>query len=274
MFSKKKLIKFIVLFFLIVNLSALIAAGRGGGRVQSLGRAGLDLFSPVEELVSDVSGYLSDIWSKYFNLILVQKKNTELKKELNRYYAKKTLYREVHLENQRLKKLLKFTKEIDSEYLAAQVTGKDSSKWFKTIIVNRGKNSGVGINFPVIVPAGVVGQVIEVSQNYSKVLLITDRMSGVDSLVQENRGRGIVSGTKNDVCELKYMLRKFDLEKGQHIITSGMDGVFPKGLRIGEITQVRKKTSGIFQEVSVKPFVNFEKLEEVLIVFKNSTKES
>jgi rod shape-determining protein MreC len=274
MFSKKKLIKFIVLFFLIVNISALIAAGRGGGKVQSLGRAGLDLFSPVEELVSDISGYLSGIWNKYFNLILVQEKNTELKKEINRYYAKKTLYREAYLENQRLKKLLKFTKDIDSEYLAAQVTGKDSSKWFKTIIVNRGKDSGVGINFPVIVPAGVVGQVIEVSQNYSKVLLITDRMSGVDSLVQENRGRGIVSGTNDDICELKYLLRKFDVEKGQHIITSGMDGVFPKGLRIGKITQVTKKTSGIFQEVSVKPFVNFEKLEEVLIVFKNQTEDS
>lgn len=270
MLSKKTIIQIIILIFLVFNLSALIVAGRGGGKGQGLGKLGLDVFSPLNELVTAAVGGISDIWKSYFNLISVGKNNLDLTKEINEYHAKETLYKEVFLENKRLRKLLNFSDKINNEYIAAEVVGRDSSKWFNTIVINRGISSGIKLNFPVIVPQGIVGQVIEVSERYSKVLLITDRMSGVDCLVQESRGRGVLSGTGENSCSLKYILRKFDVASGNHIITSGMDKIFPKGLRVGIVTEVNKKNSGIFQDIEVKPFVDFEKLEEVLIIFNNS----
>ncbi|MDY0361621.1 MAG: rod shape-determining protein MreC [Desulforegulaceae bacterium] len=266
MFSRKKFIKFVVLVFLLVNISALIAAGRGGGKIQGFGSFGLDFFGPVQEALSSGIGYLEKIWQSYFNLVYVSDENLKLKSDLKEFYSKETAYKEVFFENERLRSLLKFSKKIKPEYIAAEVVGRDTAKWFNTIIINRGKDSGVFVNSPVIVPEGVVGQVIKVSKNYSKVLLITDRMSGVDCLIQSSRGRGVVSGTGNDLCIFKYILRKFDVNSGDHVITSGMDKIFPKGLRVGKVVNVKRKDSGIFQDVDIMPFVDFEKLEEVLII--------
>jgi rod shape-determining protein MreC len=273
MFSRKKLFRLLIVIFLFINVAALIVAGRGGGKIQGLGSFGLDIFGPVEEAVSSGSRYISQIWDNYFALVRVRKENTELRQELKGFKARETKYFELVLENNRLRDLLKFSRKVKPEYIAAEVVGIDSAKWFNTIILNRGKDSGVLINSPVIVPEGVVGQVIKVSKNYSKVLLVTDRMSGVDCLVQTSRGRGVVSGTGSNICVFKYLLRKFDVNKGDHVITSGMDKIFPKGLRVGEVINVKRRDSGIFQDVEVRPFVDFEKLEEVLIVFNPLEKD-
>lgn len=272
MFSRKKLIKLLIIIFLFVNIAALIAAGRGGGKIQGLGSFGLDFFGPVEEAVSAGADYLGKIWNSYFALVRVGEENKTLVKELRHFKARETRYSELVLENERLRELLKFSTRLKPEYIAAEVVGRDSAKWFDTIILNRGRDSGVSVNCPVIVPEGIVGQVVKVSKNYSKVLLITDRMSGVDCLVQSSRGRGIVSGTGDNVCVFKYLLRKFEVKSGDHVVTSGMDEIFPKGLRVGEVISVKRRDSGIFQDVEVKPFVDFEKLEEVLILFNTPDK--
>ena len=268
MLSKKRIIKLLIFFFLVLNLAGLIVAGRNEDKSGGLGGIVLNIFSPVEELFLGTIKKTSGIWKEYFSLISIRRDHSKLKDQINRFKAQETLFKEVLLENQRLRTLLNFRKKIENKVIAAEVTGRDSSKWFNTIVVNRGKSSGVKVNYPVIVPQGIVGQVIEVSGGYSKVLLITDRMSGVDSLVQETRVRGIVAGTGENLCELKYLLRKFGVKAGDHIITSGMGGIFPKGLRVGSVVEVKKKSSGIFQSVKVQPFVDFEKLEEVLIIFK------
>lgn len=274
MFSKNRIIKLLILFFLLLNLAGLMVAGKGGGKSNKISEFTLNLFSPVEEVFSGITGSISSVWMEYFNLVNVSQENSLLKKRLNEFKAKETLYYEAYRENKRLRNLVNFREKIETEFIAAEVTGRDSSKWFNTIVVSRGSESGVKVNFPVIVHQGIVGQVIEVAKNYSKVLLITDRLSGVDCLVQESRVRGIVSGTGENLCDLKYFLRKFVVKPGDHIITSGMGNVFPKGLRVGKIVDVEKKESGIFQAVKVEPFVDFEKLEEVLILFNNlNTKE-
>ncbi|MDY0131360.1 MAG: rod shape-determining protein MreC [Desulforegulaceae bacterium] len=270
MFSRKKIIKPLIVIFLFINISALIAAGRGGGKIQGLGAFGLDLFGPIEKFIVTGSRNLNKIWDNYFALVHVRGKNSQLEKELKYFQARETKHSELMLENERLRELLKFGKKLKSEYIAAEVVGRDSGKWFDTIILNRGRKSGVLVSCPVIVPEGIVGQVVSVSKNYSKVLLVTDRMSGVDCLVQSSRGRGVVSGTGENICLFKYFLRKFEVKPGDHLITSGMDKIFPKGLRVGEVINVKRRDSGIFQDVEVRPFVDFERLEEVLILFNPS----
>jgi len=108
--------------------------------------------------------------------------------------------------------------------------------------------------------------VVDVSSRYSKVMLIIDRNSSVDALVQRTRARGIIKGEASGHCLFKYVLRKDDVRAGDKIVASGLDGVFPKGLPVGDVKEVIRRTSGVFQEVRVVPYIDFEKLEEVLVI--------
>jgi rod shape-determining protein MreC len=113
-----------------------------------------------------------------------------------------------------------------------------------------------------------VGQIVSVADHYSKVLLITDGNSAVDTLVQRTRARGLVKGNPLGDCNLAYALRKNDVQPGDVLISSGLDGVFPKGLRLGAVKEVDQDSNDMFQDVTVIPFVDFEKIEEVLVVLK------
>jgi rod shape-determining protein MreC len=119
---------------------------------------------------------------------------------------------------------------------------------------------------PVVVPEGVVGQIVDVSGRYAKVLLIVDQNSAVDALVQRTRARGLLKGEFADQCRLEYVLRKEDVQVGDVVVSSGLDGVFPKGLRIGEIKEVSGETTEMFYTIAIVPFVDFEKLEELLVL--------
>ena len=125
----------------------------------------------------------------------------------------------------------------------------------------------------MIVAEGIVGQVSNVASHYAKVFLITDRNSAVDALVQRNRARGVINGNLSDQCFLKHTLRKYDINVGDAVVSSGVDGVFPKGLRIGNVSKVVKHDSRIFQEITVAPYVDFEKLEEVFVVLNYNRKD-
>ena len=131
-------------------------------------------------------------------------------------------------------------------------------------------HSQAGVLLPVLVPQGIAGQIIDVSMHSSKVLLIIDQISSVDGLVQRTRARGIVKGGSAGRCFFVYALRKHDIKADDVIVSSGLDDVFPKGLRIGRVSNVSRNNSGIFQKVMVKPYVDFEKLEEVLVLLSPS----
>ena len=131
--------------------------------------------------------------------------------------------------------------------------------------VCKGSNDGVRKGLPVGIPEGIAGQVIDVSAAYAKVMLITDRNSAVDALVQRTRARGIIKGESTSSCVFQYALRKDEVNIGDKIVASGLDGVFPRGMPIGEVSEVVKRAAGIFQEVSVTPYVDFEKIEEMLV---------
>jgi rod shape-determining protein MreC len=180
---------------------------------------------------------------------------------------------ELALSNQRLRNLLTFRKVVTEPVLAAEVIGKDPSPWFKTIIIDKGRSEGVEKGLPVLVPEGIAGQVTEVSNHYSKVLLIIDRNSAVDAMVQRTRARGVIKGEPSGQCLFKYVLRKRNVAIGDVVVSSGLDGVFPKGLRVGYVSGFIKRSAGIFQDVTVTPYVDFEKIEEVFVVLSSSGNE-
>jgi rod shape-determining protein MreC len=266
MFSKKTVVIVGVVVLVAINIIVLSITSRKRLPAYGLGHAALPFVAPFQDGVTQSIRFLRGIWSHYFYLVSVAKENDQLKRDLGQATEKNNQLNEVALSNLRLRNLLNFKKTLSVRVLSAEVIAKDPSPWFKSIIIDKGNEGGIEKGLPVVIAEGVVGQVIEVSRKNSKVLLVIDQNSAVDALVQRTRSRGVVKGESTEKCQLKYVLRKHDVKVGDTVISSGLDGVFPKGLRIGRVSSVNRPDSGIFQAVAISPYVDFEKLEEVLII--------
>lgn len=264
MFSKKTVIIIAIIVWAAVSVIGISVSGKRG--VSSYGQ-GIALFvaAPFQEISARSLRFMKDLWNHYFFLSSSAKACDRLRKELNDALEKSNRCEEIEHSNIRLRSLLNFRRSLDGRVLAAEVIGKDPSPWFKSIIVNKGSADGIRKGMPAVMPEGIAGLVSDSSAHYSRVLLITDQNSAVDALVQRTRARGIVKG-ESERCLFEYVLRKHDIVEGDTVISSGLDGVFPKGLRVGYVSRVTKGNSGIFQEVTVIPYCNFEKLEEVLVI--------
>lgn len=224
--------------------------------------------APVQKVVWGVIDGIGSIWRGYFYLVGLEKENQALKKELHELRLQMNRYREADLANQRLRALLNFKKSIATPLLPAQLVAFDPSGWFQTILIDKGRNDGVVQDMAVVSAEGLVGRVIGVSNHHAKVLLILDGNSAVDAYIQRSRARGVLVGLGRELCLLKYVQRNEDVQVGDKVISSGMGGVFPKGLLVGTVQEVVRGSSGLFQRVEVEPAVNFSRLEEVMVVIQ------
>jgi rod shape-determining protein MreC len=265
MFSKKMLAVIGVIIFILTNFTILTISSKGQLPENSFDRFTIALIAPFQMMVSRTIVFTEKIWKNYFSLVSVSQENAVLKDKLSLVTKAQNHCRELELENRRLRKFFNFQTSVGDTFFVAGVIGRDPSLWFKTIMIDKGTKDGLVKGLPVLVSEGIVGQVVSVSENYSRVLLITDRSSAVDAQVQNSRIRGIVKGNNTENCIFEYVLRKDDIEPGDVIVSSGLDGVFPKGLRIGAVLTVHKGSSHLFQKVVVKTFVDFDTLEEVLV---------
>ena len=273
MFSKKMVMIVGVIVLIAVNIILLSVFNRRYVSYYRPGRIAISLIAPFQKASTSSIRFVRDIWRHYFFVVNVAKENDNYQKALNKAFENNIQLKEFELSNSRLRNLLNFKKTITDRVLSAEVIGKDPSPWFKTVLIDKGENDGVETGMAVVVPKGIAGQVTDVSANYSKVLLIIDHNSAVDALVQNDRARGIIQGDAAGQCLFKYVLRKHDIKIGDIVVSSGLDGVFPKGLAVGYVSAVIKPKSGIFQDVTVSPYVDFEKLEEVLIVLNPKKQE-
>jgi rod shape-determining protein MreC len=265
MFSKKMVLIVGGIVLITVNLILLSMTSKSRSTF-GIGSMGLSFVAPFQEMVTRTVRFTRGIWDHYFFLVSVAQQNDNLKKTLNESIEKNNQGREIELANTRLRNLLNFQKAPTNRVVAAEVIGKDPSGWFKTVIIDKGKAEGLQKGLPVVLPQGIVGQVIEVSGHYSKVMLLIDRNSAVDALVQRSRARGIIKGASADQCRFEFVLRKNDVQIGDTVVASGLDGVYPKGLRIGRISDLNERKADIFYDITVEPFVDYEKLEEVLVI--------
>jgi rod shape-determining protein MreC len=270
MFSKKMVLIVGGIVLITVNVILLSVTSKSQSTF-GLGRVGLSFVAPFQELVTRSVRFTRGIWEHYFFLVAVSQENQQLKKSLNQALEKNNQWHELELANSRLRDLLNFQKSFTDGVIAAEVIGKDPSAWFKTVIIDKGKAEGLQKGLPVVLPRGIAGQVIEVSDHYAKVMLIIDRNSAVDALVQRTRARGIIKGASADQCRFEFVLRKNDVKLGDTVVASGFDGVYPKGLRIGRVSDLSERNSDIFYEITVTPFVDYEKLEEVLVILHPKT---
>lgn len=209
--------------------------------------------------------YLDLIGIKEQNRVLLQE-NTELRAQLGSLT-------ELKLENERLNQLLGFQKQTAMKLLAAKVIGKDLLPDHNTITINRGADQGIEQGMAVLTVAGAVGYIYRVQDKLSQVLLLTDRYSTVDVLVQRSRARGLLDGVSKEKCQLRYLRRSDDVLVGDLLVTSGLDNIFPKGFPIGLVVLVDNPEYGVTQKVEVQPVVNPSLLEEVFVVL-NAVEET
>jgi rod shape-determining protein MreC len=272
MFSKKMVLIIGVIVLITVNLIVLSATTKRHSAF-GLGNIGISFVAPFQDLFTATVRFARDIWQHYFFLVSVSHENFALKRSLGEAVEKRNQWNESELANDRLRSLLNFQTNTANKVIAAEVIGKDPSAWFKTIIIDKGESDGLQQGLPVVIAQGIAGQVVETADHYSKVMLIIDRNSAVDVLVQRSRARGIIRGMSADQCRFDYVLQKHDVLVGDTVVTSGFDGVYPKGLRLGWVSEVAKPEAEIFQEITVTPYVDFEKLEEVLVVLVSQRHE-
>jgi len=228
----------------------------------------IEIIAPFQKFIKVTVNVTENLWLKYFGLIDARNENIRLKREVNALRMENYRYQELFATHKRLQELLQFEKTIDWPGSAAQVIGRDPTGWFKSVIIDKGAEANLRINMPVVNAKGVVGRLVSVSHNYAKALLIIDQNSAVDCIIQRSRDKGVVKGLSPKICKLDYVLKTSDVVVGDMVVTSGLGRVFPKGVPVGEVTEVQNIPGELFKDVKVRPFVDFSKLEEVLVILK------
>jgi rod shape-determining protein MreC len=226
----------------------------------------MEFTSPVQQAATFVIKTVHGVFQHYVFLVHLQKENGLLRKRIAELQEENHQAKEMVLAHERLRKLLEFRERMPTSTIAAQVIGQDPTSWFKSVTINKGERDGVNRGMAVISPEGVIGQILKTSPDYATVLLMTDYNSAIDAIVQRTRAKAIVEGKEENRCQLKYLLRTEEVEVGDIVITSGLGGIFPKGLTIGEVRSVDKKGHGVFQYADLVPSVDLTKLEEVLVL--------
>ena len=226
----------------------------------------MEICSPFQKGATSVSRSIGGVLQRVVSLTQVQQENEKLKHRIAELQNENHQMKEMALANERLRNLIQFRQQMVTSMMGAEVIGQDPSPWFKSVTIDKGEKQGLRKGMAVISPEGVVGQILKTSPDYATVLLITDYNSAIDAIVQRTRAKGIVEGKEENRCQLKYLLRTEDVEPGDVVITSGMDGKFPKGLMVGEIQKVDKRHFGVFQYAELVPKVDLARLEEVFVI--------
>jgi len=221
--------------------------------------------SPFQRAGAKGIGNIRGTWSHYFALQNTSRENEDLRRENDQLKMRVNQLQSKAAEADRLAALLNFRQaQRNVPMLAARVIGTSADTASQTISLDRGERDGIRRNMGVITPDGVVGKVIESYRDTAQVLLLTDRESGVGAMVSESRIQSPVGGTGEPLLSMKYIPTDDTVNIGEHVVTSGMDRIFPRDLPVGVVAEI--KTARPFQQVRVRPAANLQRLEEVIVL--------
>ena len=219
--------------------------------------------SPVTSLTSGVSNYFGSI----SNLRSAQSENDLLKQKVQELELELREKDDLASENDRLKSLLDLKETSKHKVLTARIIGRDPSVWFDSSIINRGSLDGVKLNMPVISDGGLLGRITAVSPLTAQFDLVTRDKSGVGGVVGEigsSNILGVVAGTsKRDLLEMKYVSGSAEVQPGQVVYTTGQDGIYPAGIKIGEIVEVRSGSATVPHQIFIRPSAGVNSMKEV-----------
>ncbi|MCF8010552.1 MAG: rod shape-determining protein MreC [Clostridiales bacterium] len=255
---------FVFLLFIVARF-----AGGGSENLNPVEKISRDVLVPAYSVMTGVGDTVSSWISYPAKLAGAVEENKQLEKEINQLEAQLHKMAEIEQENIRLKRLLGWSRGEGQKFYSrpASVVSRNPENWLHTLVINKGSRDGIQQNMTVVSARGLVGRTINVSAKTTEVLLITDPRSGVGALIQRTRAPGIVEGTAGAASlRMNHIPAGLAVSEGDTVVTSGMGSIYKKGIAVGKIVNVSKETSGLFKVANLKPFVDFNRLEEVLII--------
>ena len=274
--KNKPLIIMLIAILLLGILAFVTSADRSVSWIEStLG----SVIQPVQSFAAKASNGIISFVQKVFKTSDADKDLEQLQVRMAQLEQAADENAKLKAENERLKKLLNYVETLENyEYVTAVVTGNSQGVWFETFTINAGRNKGIEKDMPVVCAEGLVGRVIEVGANWSKVTAIIDPSSEVSVMVERTRDIGVVRGsfsaTSDNQLELYFLPSGFDLVPGDKIVTSGMSSIFPKTITVGTVSEVtRRSAEGSQSNAIIEPAVDFGHLEEVLVLVPKAAEE-
>jgi rod shape-determining protein MreC len=252
----------LVFNLLLLSLQANHYAGPGAARTWMM-----DILAPIEKVADIGVDGVWGVWEGYVALLNVRAENQKLQADNATLQMENRRLVEADREAERLRELTNLAKPALGKSVFARVIGRDPSRSEQTITIGKGDSEGIKVNAPVISPEGVVGRVIAVGRLSALVQLLSDPQSAVGVLVQRSRVQAVFRGNGSREIELDYIDNDNEVEVGDELITSGLDGLYPKGLPVGAITVVDPRR-GLFRVVRSRLHVDLGRLEEVLVLLE------
>jgi len=269
-FKRKPLAVAIFLAILLIVLAVVTSGQRM--RLTALEGAMGEVVTPVQGFMYRIATSVSDFFHSMEERKQMSARYEELKGRVAQLEQQQLKMDETIKENERLRALLDFKEDRDLfTVTGVRVTGKDPGNWFNTLTIGKGSRDGITVNMAVVTDQGLIGRVTDVGSHWSKVRTIVDRQSSVSALIERTRDNGMVKGNntltfEDGLCQMINLPLDSDVVAGDRIITSGLDGIFPKGINIGEVVEVSSERREKYKTAIVKPNADFLRIEEVLVV--------
>jgi len=251
-----------VIFGHILLISAQVNSRSG---VPVLESVTFGAFSEVQRVVSNGVTGVRHVWSNYIGLRHLKAENDDLKRRLADAQIAFQQTQALADRARGLEQLLELRDHSDLKLTAAEIIGASATPDFRTLTIDKGTSDGLKADMAIIAPGGVVGRIAVPSARASKVQLLIDRNAAAGALIERSRAQGVVVGAGEDRLRMDFVAESSDIVVGDHVVTSGIDGIYPKGFVIGTVETV-EKNGPAYRRIIVKPAVNFSSLEEVLVV--------
>ncbi len=230
--------------------------------------------APVQKIISLTGNFFKNGVKKVV-LIIESADETEMLQEKVFNLQNKIINQQnvINILNKKLDTVSEFRKGIgkDEKPLIANIIGYDASNFRRNILIDIGEKQGASIDDTVVFGTALVGRILAIGNSSSKVMLITDPASNVPSRFLKTRTQGIVKGISNNTCTIKYVPRHTEIKEGDKVISSGIGGIFPKSIYIGDVVEVKERSAQLFKEIKLKPRIDISKIEYVLVVKKQSS---
>jgi rod shape-determining protein MreC len=256
---------FVLIPLLLLNLTLLSLQIEESRGTTLLKKWILVASTPFFDLSSTTSRVVQGAWRNFIWLRGARQENEQLKATVRDLSLRERALAEAQLENLRLRRLLNLRDTYSLQGVGAHVVGRVPAYLSNVAYVDRGIESGLRADQPVLADVGIVGRVVLVSWNHSQVQLVTNPDASVGAMVERTRSPGVLRGAGNSLLELQYIGNTEQINVGDLVVTSGLDGVYPKGLPVGRVVDSRKGKS-VFRSIQVEPFADMIRLEDVLIV--------
>lgn len=264
----------ILILALFLIASVLLSNSLRASQLRTLlERASLAVITPIQKGVTGTMRNIVGVWDHYIFLANSSKENVELKKELKKEKFQNSLLAEELEKYRRVENLLSIDPVVINDVRVAAVVAWDSTNLARTLVIDKGTDHKVENGMPVITHDGLVGRTVVTASNSSRVLMMTDARSAVDAFVQGSRVRCIVVGQNRKRALIRYLPVDAEVKVGDVLISSGLGGVYPKGLRLGTVSWLKKGSDRLFYEAEMTPSADFSRIEEVLVVLGKSGPE-